>query len=51
MTRDGTARRRYHLAMACAKAGDQKRGKETFDAALKLDPKLPEAESARRLLK
>lgn len=50
VARDGKAIRRYHLAMAYSRAGDQKRGREAFDAALKLDPKLPEAEAARRLL-
>ncbi len=46
-----TARRRYHLAMAYMKAGDRKRGEQTLQAALKMDPNLPEAEVARQLSK
>jgi tetratricopeptide (TPR) repeat protein len=46
--KDGTARRRYHLAMAYLKAGDPKRGRQTLDAALKMDPSLPEAQTARQ---
>jgi tetratricopeptide (TPR) repeat protein len=41
---------RYHLAMAYAKAGDQKRGAATLDSALKLNPNLPEAKIARDLV-
>jgi tetratricopeptide (TPR) repeat protein len=48
--KDGTARRRYHLAMAYLKNGDMKRGRESFDAAYKLDPNLPEAATARQLV-
>lgn len=47
--RDGTARRKYHLAMAYLKAGDSKRGRQVFDEAMKMDPKLPEAGAARQL--
>jgi len=47
--RDATPRRKYHLAMAYLKAGDQKRGRQTLDAALKMDPNLPEAQAARQL--
>jgi hypothetical protein len=32
------------------KAGDPKRGRQVFDAAMKLDPNLPEAQAARELL-
>jgi Flp pilus assembly protein TadD len=47
VAKDGTARRRYHLGMAYMKAGEQKKGQQALEAALKLDPKLPEAEAAR----
>jgi tetratricopeptide (TPR) repeat protein len=46
----GTALRKYHLAMAYLKAGDYERGQKTFEAAMKMDAKLPEAEVARKLL-
>jgi tetratricopeptide (TPR) repeat protein len=46
--KDGTALRKYHLAMAYLKAGDPKRGRQTFEAALKMNPKLPEAQAARQ---
>ena len=49
VAKDGTALRKYHLAMAYLKAGDPKRGRQTFEAALKMDPKLPEAQVARQL--
>ena len=44
----GTAIRKYHLAMAYLKAGKPDRGRQTLDAALKMDPKLPEAQTARQ---
>jgi tetratricopeptide (TPR) repeat protein len=44
-----TAVRKYHLAMAYLKAGDPKRGRQTLDAALKMDPNLPEAQAARQV--
>jgi len=47
--KDGTARRKYHLAMAYLKAGDQKRGRQTLDVALKMDANLPEAQAARQV--
>lgn len=46
--KEGTARRKYHLAMAYLKTGDQKRGRQTLDAAIKMDPNLPEAQAARQ---
>jgi len=49
VAREGTARRQYHLAMACLKAGDPKRGRQVLDTALKIDPSLPEAQAARQL--
>jgi tetratricopeptide (TPR) repeat protein len=47
--KEGTALRKYHLAMAYLKVGDTKRGRQIFEAALKMDPKLPEAQVARQL--
>jgi tetratricopeptide (TPR) repeat protein len=44
----GTAVRKYHLAMAYLKVGKTERGRQTLDAALKMDPKLPEAQVARQ---
>ena len=46
----GTALRRYHLAMAYLKNGDLERGRQTLEAAFKMDPNLPEAQAARQLL-
>jgi len=51
VTRGGTALRRYHLAMAYLKAGDSRRGREALDAALKIDPTLPEAQAAREMFR
>jgi len=48
--KEGTAIRKYHLAMAYQKAGDPKRARQVLEAALKLNPNLPEAEAARQLL-
>jgi tetratricopeptide (TPR) repeat protein len=45
----GTAVRKYHLAMAYLKAGKTERGRQTLDAALKMNPKLPEAQVARQV--
>jgi tetratricopeptide (TPR) repeat protein len=44
----GTAVRKYHLAMAYLKAGKTERGHQTLDAALKMNPNLPEAQAARQ---
>ena len=46
--KEGTALRKYHLAMAYLKAGDPQRGRQTFEAALKMNPNLPEAQMARK---
>jgi hypothetical protein len=35
--------------MAYLKAGDAKRGRQTFEAALKMNPNLPEAQVSRQL--
>jgi tetratricopeptide (TPR) repeat protein len=50
VARQPDARRRYHLAMAYARAGDRQRAVDTFNAALKQDAGLPEAEAARKVL-
>ena len=49
VAKEGTARRQYHLAMACLRAGDAKRGRQVLDTALKLDATLPEAQAARQM--
>ena len=41
---------KYHLAMAYSKAGDEKRGRISLDAALKINPNLPEAHLATETL-
>ena len=41
---------KYHLAMAYAKTGDQQRSRTTLEAALKINPRLPEAKTARDLI-
>jgi Tfp pilus assembly protein PilF len=46
--REGTAKRKYHLAMAYLKAGDPQRGRQTLEAATRMDPTLPEAQNARQ---
>jgi len=45
-----SARRHAHLAMAYAQYGDGVRAKQTLRAALKLDPTLPEASLAQKVL-
>ena len=45
-----TAVIQYHLAMAYFKTGNPQQSRQTLEAALHLDPKLPEAASARQLL-
>ena len=47
---DGTAIRRYHLAMAYKMARDDDKAAKTLSAALKLDPNLPEARAATQML-
>jgi len=41
---------KYHLAMAYAKSGDGKKGRETLQAAMRLNPKLPEAQIAATIV-
>ena len=45
-----SARRHAHLAMAYAKYGDGVRAKQTLRAALKMDPDLPEASTAQKVV-
>lgn len=47
---DGTAVRRYHLAMAYEQAGEKEKAAKTLTAALKLNPNLPEAAIARQMV-
>jgi tetratricopeptide (TPR) repeat protein len=42
---------KYHLAMAYAQAGQVTRSKATLEAALKLNPNLPEARTAQELVR
>jgi tetratricopeptide (TPR) repeat protein len=39
----------YHLAMAYAKSGDAQKGRNVLDAALRINPNLPEAKAATQL--
>jgi Tfp pilus assembly protein PilF len=41
---------KYHLAMAYSKAGNTARGRATLEAALKLNPNLPEAKIAQQTI-
>ncbi len=41
---------KYHLAMAYAKAGDLANGRTTLDAALRINPKVPEAKLAKDMI-
>ena len=41
---------KYHLAMAYAKAGNAARGRATLEAALKLNPNVPEAKIAQEIV-
>ena len=50
VAKEDTARRRYHLAMAYLKLGQERRGREILQAAFKMDPSLPEAKTAEELL-
>jgi tetratricopeptide (TPR) repeat protein len=49
VSKQATALRQYHLAMACLKAGDTSQGRSALQAALKIDPNLPEAQVARQM--
>ncbi len=49
VTREATAKHRYHLAMAYLKLGERAKGKQVLDAALRTDSSLPEAIAARQV--
>jgi tetratricopeptide (TPR) repeat protein len=49
VSKQATPRRQYHLAMASLNAGDAAGGRKAFEAALKIDPNLPEAQVARQM--
>lgn len=42
---------KYHLAMAYAKSGNRTDGEATLEAALKLDPNVPEAATAKEVVR
>lgn len=48
--REGPVVWKYHLAMAYAKNGEMARGRATLNAALKINPNVPEAQAAKALL-
>ena len=48
--KEPNARRKCHLAMAYLKMGDQERGQKNLNAALKLDPTIPEIRVAQQML-
>lgn len=48
--REGKSAWKYHLAMAYAKSGDVRRGRTVLDAALRRDPKAPEAGPAKQVV-
>lgn len=48
--RGASARRHAHLAMAYARSGNRMRAKQTLATALKLDPNLPEASLAQKVV-
>jgi len=48
--KEPSALRKYHVAMAYLKMGDQDRGQQNLEAARKLDPNLPELRTAFQVL-
>lgn len=50
-TKQSTAARQYHLAMAYLRNGDFSKGQNALSVALRLNPNLPEADNARQVLK
>lgn len=51
VAKEPTARRKFHLALAHFKAGNDKRSREILQAALKLDPAIPEAKMAQEVIR
>jgi Tfp pilus assembly protein PilF len=50
VSKDPSAKVKYHLAMAYLRTGDRAQGARTLSEALSLDPNLPEAAAAQQLL-
>jgi tetratricopeptide (TPR) repeat protein len=48
--KEPNARRKCHVAMAYLKLGDQERGEQNLETAMKLDPALPEIRAAEQIL-
>ncbi len=48
--REPTAVRKYHLGMAWLRAGDQQHGRQVLDEARRMNPNLPEAAAASKLM-
>jgi tetratricopeptide (TPR) repeat protein len=50
VSKEPTARRKYHLAMAYFEAGEQQQARSLMSEALKMDSRIPEAALAVRLI-
>ena len=50
VSQQATPIRAYHLAMAYARLGNRSRAEQAFETGHKLDPNLPEAQTARQML-
>ena len=48
--KEPSARRKCHVAMAYLRMGDQEKGQKNLEAALKLDPNVPEIHAAQQIL-